>query len=89
MPVDCCKSRGRPQETCFAHCRVAGLHNRTRLLTAIPRPISMQKMMNTKAPVSELLFRIDWMIESRASSMIATYKAANASCAMTADSSTA
>ena len=49
----------------------------------------MQKMMIAKAPVSEFLFRVDWMIESRASSMIATYKAVSASCAMTADSRTA
>ena len=70
MPVDCCRFRGRPQETRFAHCRVAGLHNRTRLLTAIPRPISMQKMMITEAPASEFVFRGGWVIELMVNNMI-------------------
>lgn len=60
------------QETRFAHRRVAGLHNRTRLLMASPKPTSAQKMMITKPAALEFMFRIDQMIDSRASSMITT-----------------
>lgn len=58
------------QETRFAHRRVAGLRNRTRLLMASPRPISMQKMMITEAPASEFVFRGGWVIELMVNNMI-------------------
>ena len=38
----------------------------TRVLTASPRPITMQDMMITTAPDPELLFRMFWKIESSA-----------------------
>lgn len=58
------------QETRFAHRRVAGLRNRTRLLMASPRPISAQKMMITEAPASEFVFRGGWVIELMVNNMI-------------------